>query len=168
MVDFFLLLMLSGAGDELQGIKRGIMEMADAIVINKADGENIRKAQAAATEYRNALGLFPQAESQWRPPVQTCSSLSKDGVPGVWEIISSYREHTQGNGYFDLKRRMQSKVRMHQTIAEQLNNHFYRDAKIVEMIPSLEKALDNNSISAYVAARKLLDAYYADLSVKKE
>ncbi len=168
MVDFFLLLMLAGAGDELQGIKRGIMEMADAIIINKADGENIRKAQAAATEYRNALGLFPLAESNWKPPVVSCSSLTKAGVDEVWDVIELYREHTFKNGYFEKKRSMQSKIRMHQTIEDQLKQHFYRDKKIAGMIPAFEKSLDANNISAYVAAKKLLEAYYIDLQNDKD
>lgn len=163
MVDFFLLLMLAGAGDELQGIKRGIMEMADAIVINKADGENIRKAQAAATEYRNALGLFPLAASNWRPPVVTCSSLTKVGVNEVWDVITEYKEHCFNNGYFETKRRQQSRIRMHQTIEEQLKRHFYKDEKIAKQIPAFEKALEENNLSAYVAANKLLSLYYLDL-----
>jgi len=160
MVDFFLLLMLAGAGDELQGIKRGIMEMADAIVINKADGENVRKAQVAASQYRSALALFPMAESLWVPPVVTCSSREKTGVPEVWDVIEQYREHTTENGYFSNKRSMQSKIRMHQTIAEQLKTHFYHDQHISGIIASYEKALDENKMSAYIAAKELLELYF--------
>jgi LAO/AO transport system kinase len=100
MVDFFLLLMLAGAGDELQGIKRGIMEMADAIVINKADGDNVKNATRAQSEYKNALHLFPPTESGWVPTVGTCSARTKKGIEDVWETIFSYANFTKENGFF--------------------------------------------------------------------
>lgn len=159
MVDFFLLLMLAGAGDELQGIKRGIMEMADAIVINKADGENILKARTAAVEYRTALSLFPLAASNWRPPVLTCSAKFNTDILDVWQVIEQFRDHTVANGSFWLKRRTQSKIRMHQAITEQLSARFYEDPDIAAEIPACEKALEEQKISAYEAARALLEKF---------
>jgi LAO/AO transport system kinase len=163
MADFFLLLMLAGAGDELQGIKRGIMEMADALIINKADGENVRKAQLAAAEYRNALALFPLNESKWSPPVLTCSARLASGVEEVWDMIQEYKRVTTENGYFQAKRSYQSKIRMHQTIEEQLKQRFYRNEAISRMIPGFEKALESNNMSAYIAAIKLLERYFDDI-----
>jgi LAO/AO transport system kinase len=95
--------------------------------------------------------------------VVTCSSLTKEGVNEVWEVISEYKKHCLNNGYFATKRRMQSKIRMHQTVEEQLKRHFYKDKKIAGLIPSFEKALEENNMSAYVAANKLLDLYYVDI-----
>jgi LAO/AO transport system kinase len=160
MVDFFLLLMLAGAGDELQGIKRGIMEMADVIVINKADRDNIKKAQSAVSEYRNALSLFPPQESGWIPTVAICSSIAKTGIPEIWDIISDYRNHTHQNGHFEQKRHEQAKYRMYQCVEEQLKTDFYHNKKIASLLPSFEKDLSESRISAYVAARQLLDAYF--------
>ena len=112
MVDFFLLLKISGAGDELQGIKRGIMEMADTIVINKADGDNIAKAKLAKTEFNRALHLFPAKNSGWTPKVTTCSAFEKTGIDNVWQIISEYLELVKGNNYFDEKRQTQNQFWM--------------------------------------------------------
>src|SRR5690554_4723368 len=125
MVDFFLLLKLSGAGDELQGIKRGIMEMADAIVINKADGENIKKAKMAKVEFNRALHLFPPKKSGWMPKVTTCSSYTKEGVPEVWEIIQKYYLTTSENAYFNFKRQEQNQYWLLETIDSQLKAQFY-------------------------------------------
>jgi LAO/AO transport system kinase len=160
MVDFFLLLMLAGAGDELQGIKRGIMEMADAIVINKADGDNVKKAQSAVTEYRNALSLFPPQESGWNPPVSVCSSINKTGIAEVWDIISNYCKHTNQNGYFEQKRHEQAKYRMYQCVEEQLKADFYHNKNITSLLPSFEKDLSESRISAYVAAQLLIEEYF--------
>jgi LAO/AO transport system kinase len=160
MVDFFLLLMLAGAGDELQGIKRGIMEMADAIIINKADGDNARKATAAAVEYKNALALFPPSDSGWMPPVSVCSARDKTGIFEVWDIIQEYKEFTQANGFFNSKRASQSKYRMYQSIEEQFRSDFFQNAEVTKLLPSIEKALHDHKISAYVAAQQLLDVYF--------
>jgi LAO/AO transport system kinase len=100
MVDFFLLLKISGAGDELQGIKRGIMEMADAIVINKADGDNIKKAKLAKVEFQRALHLFPATKSNWTPTVATCSAYTKEGIDDVWNTIERYIDTTKSNHYY--------------------------------------------------------------------
>lgn len=160
MVDFFLLLMLAGAGDELQGIKRGIMEMADMITITKADGNNIEKATRAAAEYRSALHLFPPAGSGWTPPVLTSSSLKNSGIAEVWGKIEEYLEHTRQNDYFMQKRQLQSRYWMIETINEQLKSHFYTDKKVQEQLQQLESDVVKNKISSFVAAQKILDFYF--------
>lgn len=159
MVDFFLLLMLAGAGDELQGIKRGIMEMADAITINKADGNNIEKAGLARVQYMNALHLFPATDSGWKPKVLTCSAYMKTGISETWETIDEYLELVKNNGYFQHKRNEQSKSWMYETINEHLRNSFYQNEQIKEMMEELEKKVLKEEISSFVAAKKLLDLY---------
>ena len=159
MVDFFLLLMLAGAGDELQGIKRGIMEMADLITINKADGNNIEKAGLARIQYKNALHLFPPTESGWKPKVMTCSAFMKTGIGEIWETIDEYLAFVKNNGYFQFRRNEQSKFWMYETINEQLRNNFYQNEQIMELMQESEKKVLNEEISSFVAARKLLDLY---------
>src|SRR5664279_2001471 len=159
MVDFFLLLMLAGAGDELQGIKRGIMEMADAITINKADGNNIEKAGLARIQYMNALHLFPASESGWKPKVLTCSAYMKTGISEIWDTVDEYLSLVKSNGYFQHKRNEQSKFWMYETINEQLRNNFYQNPKIMALMEELEKKVLNEEISSFVAAKKLLDLY---------
>ena len=159
MVDFFLLLMLAGAGDELQGIKRGIMEMSDAIVINKADGANKNDAQQAALNYANALHLFPPKESGWDPRTQTCSSLTGDGIAEVWEMILEYISFTRNNQYFQKKRQEQEKYRMYESINEQLKNDFYQNPEIQQLQAEMEQMIVEQKVSAYVAAQKLFNAY---------
>lgn len=127
MVDFFLLIQLAGTGDELQGIKRGIMEMADGIVINKADGSNVDKAQLAATQFRNALHLFPAPDSGWTPRVLTYSGFYNLGVKEIWDMIDEYIAFVKENGYFDYRRNEQSKYWMYEAINEHLRDSFYND-----------------------------------------
>ena len=166
MVDFFLLLMLAGAGDELQGIKRGIMEMADAITINKADGNNIEKAGLARIQYSNALHLFPATDSGWKPQVLTCSAYLKTGISEIWKTIGDYLEHVKNNGYFQLRRNEQSKFWMYETINEHLRNHFYQNEQIKSLMDEYEKKVLKAEISSFVAAKKLIDFY--DLIRKKK
>jgi LAO/AO transport system kinase len=163
MVDFFLLLMLAGAGDELQGIKRGIMEMADAITINKADGPNREKAMMAQAEYRNALHLFPPARSGWEPRVETCSALYNDGIPEIWNMVHEYIEKTHQNGYFDTRRREQAKYWMYETINEQLKNHFYQNRSVKADLTKYEKKVLDAETTSFIAARELLDKYFDKL-----
>lgn len=160
MVDFFLLLKISGAGDELQGIKRGIMEMADAIVINKADGDNIKKAKLAKTEFNRALHLFPEKKSGWMPTVSTCSAITKEGIDEVWKTISDYLELTQSNAYFQEKRQEQNQYWMMETINEQLKNQFYTHPEIAKLLDEKKKAVQNNEISPFAAAMELLSTYF--------
>ena len=160
MVDFFLLIQLAGTGDELQGIKRGIMEMADGIVINKADGDNINKAQMAQRQLRNALHLYPLPESGWTPEVLTCSGHYNLGIDAVWDMIDRYIGFVRANGFFDHKRREQAKYWMFETIHEQLKNGFYRDPEIAKLLVELEEEVLNDRKSPFVAAREALDRYY--------
>lgn len=160
MVDFFLLLKISGAGDELQGIKRGIMEMADAIVINKADGDNIRKANLAKVEFNRALHLFPAKKSGWIPTTATCSAITQEGIDAVWQTISDYFELVKSNQYFQEKRKEQNQFWMMETINEQLKTNFYNHPKIIQLLDSTKKAVQNDKISPFAAAQILLDKYF--------
>lgn len=160
MVDFFLLLMLAGAGDELQGIKRGIMEMADAIAITKADGDNITTAEKAQKEYQNALHLFPMPESGWTPKVLTCSALANTGIDQVWETIYNYLNFTKQNNYFIQQRREQAKYWMYETIDQVLKDNFYREERVKKHLPSYEEDVLQGNMSSFQAARKLLDIYF--------
>lgn len=162
MVDFFLLLKISGAGDELQGIKRGIMEMADLIVINKADGDNIAKAKLAKTEFNRALHLFPAKSSGWSPKVTTCSAFEKTGIDDVWKTISEYFELVKSNGYFEEKRKDQNQFWMIETINEHLKNKFYHHPEIIDLLEKNKKAVQNNEVSPFAAAMDLLNFYSKD------
>jgi LAO/AO transport system kinase len=155
LTDFFLLLMLAGAGDELQGIKRGIMEMADAIVITKADGTNADKAKMARSEYANALHLFPPTESSWIPEALTCSSLESKGITEVFEMIEKYRRHTITNNYFYKKRQFQNKQWFHQTLNDLIIDKFYSDASIKNKIISIESDIENNLVNPYEALKSI-------------
>ncbi len=159
MTDFFLLLMLAGAGDELQGIKRGIMEMADLIAINKADGNNLEKAQMARVQYKNALHLFPQKESGWDPNVLTCSAYNKTGVDEIWAQIEKYKNETIDNGYFYRKRNEQSIYWMHETIEEHLKRDFYDHPEIKGRLKDMENDVLSDKISSFIAANDLLQYY---------
>ena len=160
MVDFFLLLKISGAGDELQGIKRGIMEMADTIVINKADGDNIAKAKLAKTEFSRALHLFPAKSSGWMPKVTTCSAYEKTGIDAIWDIISEYFEWVKSNHYFEEKRQNQNQFWMMETINEQLKSHFYNHPNVSQLLEENKKAVLKHQISSFAAAMSLLEQYF--------
>lgn len=163
MVDFFLLLKLAGAGDELQGIKRGIIEMADAIVINKADNENEKAAKLAKSEFTSALHLYPLKESNWQPKVMTCSAFYNKGIDTVWEIIEQYVKQTKSNEFFDKKRNEQNQFWLLETINQRLKDDFYTNPKIKT---ALEKELDNinaQKTSPFEAAEKLLKLYFNNL-----
>ena len=159
MVDFFLLIQLAGMGDELQGIKRGIMEMADGIVINKADGDNLKQAQMATECYRNALRLFPPAASGWKPQVLTYSGYYAIGIQEVWEMINAYMSFAKKTGYFEKKRVEQAKYWMYTSINEMLHDAFYRHPDIETLLPEMEKQTLNREISSFAAARKLIDIF---------
>ncbi len=163
MVDFFLLIQLAGAGDELQGIKRGIMEMADAIAINKADGNNIKKAQMARAEFENALHLFPPTESGWTPRVKTCSAYYHEGVKEIWEMVHEYVNFTKDNGYFYHRRKDQAKYWMYESINAAIKNHFYQYPDVKTQIKLQEDAVMNDRVSSFKAARDLVEGYYNQL-----
>ena len=160
MVDFFLLIQLAGTGDELQGIKRGIMEMADGIVINKADGSNIEKAKLAQAQFRNALHLFPPTPSGWTPQVLTYSGYYELGIAEVWDMIDKYIAFVKKNGYFDYKRQEQAKYWMFETINEQLRDHFYRNPQIERMLEEKQQKVLNNEQSSFMAAKDVLEYYF--------
>ena len=163
MVDFFLLIQLAGTGDELQGIKRGIMEMADGIIINKADGDNLERARLAATQFRNALHLFPAPESGWTPQVLTYSGFYNLGVKEVWDMVYKYIDFVKDNGYFEYRRNEQSKYWMYETINEQLRDSLYHNPQIEAMLTGKENQVLQGNLTSFVAAKNLLDTYFAEL-----
>lgn len=165
MVDFFLLIQLAGTGDELQGIKRGIMEMADGIVINKADGDNLERAKLAATQFRNALQLFPAPESGWTPKVLTYSGFYNIGVKEVWDMVYEYIGFVKENGYFEYRRNEQSKYWMYESINEQLRDSFYHNPKIEAMLQKKEQQVLSGNLTSFIAAKSLLDTYFEDLKM---
>ncbi|MDR1886797.1 MAG: methylmalonyl Co-A mutase-associated GTPase MeaB [Prevotellaceae bacterium] len=160
MVDFFLLLMISGAGDELQGIKRGIMEMANMIVINKADGNNILKAMQAKAQYQSAMHLFPPTASKWTPKVLTASSKEKTGMEEIWSSIDDYMSLTKSSGFFQSNRQEQTKFWMYETINDTLQNNFYSSPHICSLLQGYEDKVAADEISSFIAARELLDKYF--------
>lgn len=157
MTDFFLLLKLAGAGDELQGIKRGIMEMADAIVINKADGENIKAAKLAKTEFNRALHLYPEKESGWTPKTLTCSSIKNEGIEDVWELIEDYKTAVTKNHYFQKKRSEQNKFWLLQTIESALKANFYNQPKVKKELEKQLQLLKEHKTTPFEAAEVLLN-----------
>lgn len=160
MVDFFLLLMLAGAGDELQGIKRGIMEMCDGMIINKADGDNLINAQRARVQYQNALHLFPPPPSGWLPRVEICSALQKTGVAEVNQMITEYEAQIRESGFFDKKRSGQQKHHLYESISQKLTDHFYQDPGVKSLLEQMLRLLEENQLTSYQAAQRLLDAYF--------
>lgn len=158
MVDFFLLVQIAGAGDELQGIKRGIMEMADSIIINKADGNNIQRAELAKAQLQTALHFFPPHESGVMPKVMTCSAYERTGIDSIWEHILHYCSKTQQNGYFEYRRAEQAKYWMYETINEQLRNRFYQNQKA--NLKTAEEQVMKNQVSSFAAAFDLLERYF--------
>ncbi len=162
MVDFFLLIQLAGTGDELQGIKRGIMEMADGIVINKADGSNIEKAKLAANHFKNALHLFPTPDSGWEPKVLTYSGFYGLGIKEIWDMIYEYFDFVKSNGYFEYRRNEQAKYWMYETINEHLRDNFYNNDTIKSMLAEKENDVLSGKLTSFIAAKDLLDRYYKE------
>jgi len=156
MTDFFLLLKLAGAGDELQGIKRGIMEMADTIVINKADGENVKAALRAQTEFNRALHLYPEKESGWMPTTLTCSALTQEGLAEIWKAIEDYFALTKNNGFFQKKRQEQNKFWLISTIESRLKSDFFSQLKVRKELERQLALLDKNETTPFEAAEILL------------
>ena len=156
MTDFFLLLKLAGAGDELQGIKRGIIEMADSIIINKADGNNITAAKIAKTEFNRALHLYPDKGNNWVPKTLTCSALNNEGISNIWELIQKYISITKANGYFQQKRKEQNKYWMLQTIENALKSDFYNHPKIKKELKKQLTLMEDNKLTPFEAANYLL------------
>ena len=168
MVDFFLLIQLAGTGDELQGIKRGIMEIADGIVINKADGNNVEKAELAASHFRNALHLFPKPASGVIPEVLCYSGFYNLNVDKVVKMIFDYIDKVKESGYFQYRRNEQSKYWMYESINEQLRNDFYYNPTIKEMLPEMEKMVLGGQMTSFMAANGLINKYFDELRKSQE
>ena len=160
MVDFFLLLMLAGAGNELQGIKRGIIEMAHAIIITKADGSNMLNAEKAKRNYENALHLYPPMESGWTPKVLMCSSKNNEGIDEIWNTVLEHKKVTTANNFYYKQRSEQSRYWLYETINQNLTDNFYRSDNIQKLLKKYEEQVKNNAISAFSAARLLLNEFY--------
>lgn len=160
MVDFFLLIQLAGTGDELQGIKRGIMEIADGIVINKCDGENVDKCHIAATNFRNALHFFPAPDSGWLPKVLCYSGFYGIGIKEIWDMVYEYVAFVKANGYFDYRRNEQSKYWMYESINERLRSSFYNNDIILQRLKAAENAVLAGEKTSFAAAKELLDIYF--------
>ncbi len=159
MVDFFLLVMLAGAGDELQGIKRGIMEMADAIIINKADGSNIPRARRAQAEFTNALHLFPPSLSGWVPRVNICSSLYNKGIPETWSLAREYADFVSENGFLKERRLEQSRYWMYETLRDGIYMQVFNDPVMKKELEVHEKAISEGRITSFMAASAILNKY---------
>lgn len=159
MVDFFLLLMLAGAGDELQGIKKGIMEMADGIAITKADGDNVNAAKKAKAAYQNALHLFPMAESRWSAKVVTCSATENAGIREIWQLIKDYEKTVRQNGYWQERRNRQNVAWMYEGVDEYLRTGFFNHQTIKSELAKVTKQIENGEISALNATGHLIQVY---------
>jgi len=164
MVDFFLLLLLAGAGDEIQGMKRGIMEMADTVAITKADGENITSAERAKREFENAIQLFPPKENGWVPKVTTCSSLANKGIKEIWDTIFKHQSLIEQNGLLQKKRQEQTKRWMHEAILYALKKNFYSNEDINKTVRELEEKVTDGKISPFTAANELLSTYFKNIA----
>lgn len=159
MVDFFLLVLITGAGDELQGIKKGVVEIADALVINKADGENTIRAQAARAEYNRALRYLNPATTDWQARTYLCSALTGEGIPELWSVIEAFQQQTQSSGTFAERRRQQARAWLHALIEEQLRAYFYNHPQVKAQLPLLEQAVLDGSLPVTSAAHDLLDLF---------
>ena len=159
MVDIFLVLLQPSAGDELQGIKRGIMEMADTITITKADGDNLNKSKSAVGDYKRAIHLFPAKTNNWVPKVLTCSAYENQGIKDIWETISSFVNHCVTNNHFEENRKKQAQFWLHESIQEQLGNYFYKNPKVKSELVHLEKEVVDGKISPFIAANKLISLF---------
>lgn len=159
MVDFFLLLILPGAGDELQGIKRGIVEMADLIAVNKADGEREKLAKQAKRAYTNALHLFPPKASQWIPPVHTCSAVAQAGLAEIWDSVQAFAAQTKSNGFLQHQRNEQALDWFRESISQQLGKIFYENPAVQKQLPEMEVAILDGRLSSFQAAGRLLSLF---------
>ncbi len=159
MVDFFLLLMLSGAGDELQGIKRGIMEMADTLVITKADGDNLKKAELAARQYANAMHLFPPKKSGWIAGTSTCSSIENRNMDVIWDTVESFVNQTRLNGWWNEHRHIQDKYWLRETLKEFILYEFFGDPHFIQALKKVEKEVFEGKLSSFKGAEQLYELF---------
>ncbi len=157
MTDFFLALMLPGAGDELQGLKKGLVEIADMIAINKADGDNVKRAQAAAAEYRAALHILTPRVAEWQPPVATCSALTGDGITALWEHVLDHRRRLEASGAFAARRREQQVKWMWAMLEDRLHTRLTTDPKLKAKLPQLERAVADGALSPALAVDDIVE-----------
>lgn len=167
MVDFFLLLMLAGGGDELQGIKRGIMEMADALVVTKAEGDNMSRAKQAQSEYQHAIHLLPPKASQWETPVLVCSSLQNTGIEDVWKMVLSYKNKTGASGFFEQNRQRQNIDWFHESFQQLLKVDVIAHPTVQKMKEALSSDIADHKLSARQAAEQLLHSYHKAIQASK-
>jgi len=163
MVDFFLLVLIAGAGDELQAIKRGVMEIADAVLVNKADGNNKTRAEASRGEYAMALKYLPAATRGWETEAHTCSALTGEGIPEIWKVVKDFEKATQESGVFQERRNRQSVDWVFTMIEDYLKENFYTDPSVKAKIPEMEKNITNRTILPTTAAEELLKAFYSSM-----
>ena len=157
MTDFFLLLLLPGAGDELQGLKRGIVELVDAVAVNKADGDSLGMARQAQAEYQGALRLLAPSNG-WRPPVVTCSALRNEGIATIWDVVAGHRSHGQKSGQWEVRRRAQGLERLQALVRDGLATAFQADSAVKSTWSHLEGEVAAGRTTPFAAARALLAA----------
>jgi LAO/AO transport system kinase len=162
MTDFFLLLMLAGAGDELQGMKRGIVEMIDGMAINKADGDNQAKAERARHEYASALHLFPAPADGWNPQVLTCSALKNEGIREIWQMVLDHRDHLEKNGHLARRRSRQALEWMKELVSLGLEASFRGDPRVAARLPELQDAVGQGQVTPFAASRELLALFHKE------
>lgn len=161
MVDHFLLLLVAGAGDELQGIKRGVVELADSIVVHKADGDNMERANAARGEYERAIHYLTPVTEGWTPKVVTASSTTGDGIDELWSLVETFRDKTTESGVFERRRREQAREWVHAIVRESLLARFNNSEQVQAIIAELESAVMHGRLPATTAAQRLLDAFFS-------
>jgi LAO/AO transport system kinase len=159
MVDFFLLIMIAGAGDELQGMKKGVIEIADLLAVNKADGDNIRRAKLACTEYNRVLHFLQPATPGWKTRCTTCSALDPDTLAALWDIVEKFAATTRESGALEQRRRHQSIEWMHAMIEEELRHRFFRNERVRALLPEIEKQVARQELPAASAVKKIMDGY---------
>jgi LAO/AO transport system kinase len=159
MVDFFLLVMLAGAGDELQGMKKGVIEIADLLAVNKADGDNIRNAKLACTEYNRVLQILHPSTPGWKTRCTTCSAMIPDSLVALWDIVSDFIDNTRASGALEARRRHQSTEWMHAMIGEELRNRFFRNEQVKTLLPRFEELVANQAMPAATAVRRIMESF---------
>jgi LAO/AO transport system kinase len=159
MVDFFLLIMIAGAGDELQGMKKGVIEIADLLAVNKADGDNVNRTKLASTEYKRVLNFLQPATSGWRTRCTTCSALIPETLAALWESIEQFAVTTRGSGVFAARRKHQSIEWMHAMIAEELRHRFFRNERVKRLLPEIEMQVADQTLPAATAVRRMMEGF---------
>jgi LAO/AO transport system kinase len=159
MVDFFMLLTLTGAGDELQGMKKGIMELADAVIVNKADGSNKKLAEKTKAEYNRILHFLQPATKGWQTRAYTCSSVLNEGIPEIWKVIKTFEDTAKSSGVFEERRRLQTKQWIHSMILDQLQFSFFYHPAIKPLLPKIENEVISGNRTVTSAVEELFNVY---------